>query len=325
LPPGSSGGTGGSSGETSTEPNLLVAFIGDQGNGSNASAVLNLIKNEGAAAVVHNGDFDYANSPSSYENRINSILGANYPYFAVIGNHDAPAWGGTSGYASYIDARVARVPDMNCTGENGVKANCYFRGLHLVQSCIGTSELRSSCGKDSTEHVNFIRDSLAADNSIWSVCSWHKNQRAMQVGTKSDEVGWNAYRECQSAGAIVSTGHEHSYSRTLTLTNVGASGHGAVGAYDVMELRPGRNFVFVSGLGGVGIRAFSTTYHSSDTWWSSYYTSDRWYRNGVMQSGVGNYGALFVRFHVNGDPRLATAYFKDISGRVVDTFTIRAQ
>ncbi len=314
APPGATG--------PSTDPNLLVAFIGDQGNNGNSDAVLQLIKNEGAHAVVHNGDFDYADNPTAFENRINAILGVDYPYFAVIGNHDAAAWGGSNGYGAKISARVARVADMDCSGEIGVKANCTFRGLHLIQSCVGTSELRSSCGKDSAEQVGFIRDSLAADDSVWEICSWHKNQRSMQVGGKSDEVGWSAYRECMNGGGIVSTGHEHSYSRTLTLTNVGSGDHGADGAYDFVELGPGKNFVVTSGLGGVGIRAFHTTYHSGDTWWSSYYTSDRWMKNGVMQSGSARYGALFIRFHVDGDPKKAVAYFKDVQGRLADEFTI---
>ncbi len=325
---GAGGSTGGTGGGTATEPNLLVAFIGDQGNGSSADAVLNLIKAEGAQATVHNGDFDYASNPTAFDNRVTNILGASYPYFAVIGNHDAPAWGGTSGYGAKIAARVARVPSMQCTGNLGVQSDCYFKGLHLIQSCVGTSEYTgASCGKDSATQVAYIRDRLAADNSIWSVCSWHKNQNDMQVGTKGDEAGWNAYKECMNGGAIVSTGHEHSYARTLTLTNLGntASGHGAVGAFNLMELGAGKTFVFVSGLGGNSVRAFDTGSHNDDTWWSSYYTSDRWFMNGVMQSGTGTHGALFIRFNVNGDPKKASAYFKDINGRLVDSFTIQAQ
>jgi len=319
-PPGSSPGG-------STDPGLLIAFIGDQGNGSNADDVLNLIKDEGADATIHNGDFDYANNPTAWENRINSILGANYPYFAVIGNHDAAAWGGPNGYASYIEARHARVPSMNCTGELGVKATCNFRGLFIVQSCIGTSELRSSCAANASDQVSFIQNALAADNSIWSVCAWHKNQHDMQVGGKSNEVGWSAYQACMNAGAIVATGHEHSYSRTLTLTDVGnaASGHGKTGAFDLVELGPSRNFVFVSGLGGVGIRSYNAASHDDDTWWASYYTSNKWVKNGTVMSGTADYGALFIRFHVDGDPKKAHAYFKDVNGRIADEFTIEVQ
>ncbi|XXX78682.1 DNRLRE domain-containing protein [Sorangium sp. So ce134] len=319
---GSSSGTGGS-----TDPGLLVAFIGDQGNDSDADAVLNLIKDEGAAATIHNGDFDYANNPSAWESRINNILGANYPYFAIIGNHDAAAWGGSSGYASYIQARHARVPDMNCTGELGVKATCNFHGLFIVQSCIGTSELRSTCAANASDQVTFIQDALANDSSIWSVCAWHKNQHDMQVGGKSNEVGWSAYQACMNAGAIVATGHEHSYSRTLTLTDVGnaGTGHGKTGAFNLVELGPNRNFVFVSGLGGVGIRDYEAASHDDDTWWSSYYASNKWVKNGTLMSGTADYGALFIRFNVNGDPKRATAYFKDVNGRLADEFTIQVQ
>ncbi|WP_272828036.1 DNRLRE domain-containing protein [Sorangium sp. Soce836] len=319
---GSSSGTG-----SSTDPGLLIAFIGDQGNNGNADAVLDLIKNEGAAATIHNGDFDYANSPAAWENRINSILGPNYPYFAIIGNHDAAAWGGSSGYASYIQARHARVPDMNCTGELGVKATCNFHGLFIVQSCIGTSELRSTCAANAADQVSFIQDALANDSSIWSVCAWHKNQADMQVGGKSNEVGWSAYQACMNAGAIVATGHEHSYSRTLTLTDVGnaSTGHGKTGAFDLVELGPNRNFVFVSGLGGVGIRDYEAASHDDDTWWSSYYASNKWVKNGTLMSGTADYGALFIRFNVGGDPKRATAYFKDVDGRLADEFTIQVQ
>ena len=38
------------------------------------------------------------------------------------------------------------------------------------------------------DHTAYIADSLAQDDSIWSICSWHKNQNAMQVGGKGN--GW---------------------------------------------------------------------------------------------------------------------------------------
>jgi len=319
-------GTGGTSG-TPTVPNLLVAFIGDQGANGNSDAVLNLIKTEGAAATVHNGDFDYADNPTSWDNRVTGILGANYPYFATIGNHDAAAWGGSNGYGAKVLARLSRVPEMQCTGAPGVQSDCFFRGLHLVQSCVGTNEYTgASCTANSTTQVNFIRSSLLASNAVWEVCSWHKNQRDMQIGTKSDEVGWNAYRECQTAGAMIATGHEHSYGRTLTLTNLGtpSAGHGATGLHDSLQLGAGRTFVFVSGLAGVGIRAYDAGLHDDDTWWSSQYATNRWMKYGVLQSGVATYGALFIRFYVDGDPKKAFAYFKDVNGRIVDSFTIWA-
>lgn len=323
-------GTAGSAGTFGTipEPNLLIAFLGDQGNNTNADRVLELVKSEGAAAAIHNGDFDYVYSPSAWNSRIDAILGPEYPYFAVVGNHDAAAWDGTNGYATFINARMARVPEMQCEGDIGVKAICRFRGLFMLQSCVGTNELlgHGNCAKDSAEQTEFLRDALANDHSLWSVCNWHKNQNDMQIGTKPDEVGWNAYRECMFGGALIATGHEHSYSRTLGLTDMGnrALGHGAVGAFDELWLFPGQSFVFVSGLGGVGMRAYDSAGHDDDTWWAAQYASNRWLKSGTLQTaGVGTYGALFVRFHVDGDPRLARGYFKDVNGRIADEFTIR--
>jgi hypothetical protein len=48
-------------------------------------------------------------------------------------------------------------------------------------------------------------------------------------------------------------------------------------------------------------------------------------KNGTVMSGTAAYGALFIRFHVDGDPKKARAYFKDINGRLADEFTIQVQ
>ncbi len=47
-------------------PNLKVAFIGDTGNSDSFQQVLQLIKDEGADIVLHQGDFDYVNDPASW-------------------------------------------------------------------------------------------------------------------------------------------------------------------------------------------------------------------------------------------------------------------
>src|SRR5579863_4043032 len=75
-----------SDGSVSTEPNLKVAFIGDVGNGSAQRAVLGLIKSEGAQGVLHQGDFDYHGDPVAFWNSVDSVLGANFPYFVSVGN-----------------------------------------------------------------------------------------------------------------------------------------------------------------------------------------------------------------------------------------------
>src|SRR4026207_325155 len=84
-----------------TPPNFKIAFIGDQGLGPNSVAVLNLIKTEGAQAVLHPGDLEYPDNPAAWEAQINSVLGPDFPYFVTIGNHDELAWKGATGYQQF--------------------------------------------------------------------------------------------------------------------------------------------------------------------------------------------------------------------------------
>ena len=99
-----------------TPPGFKVAFIADQGSGGNADAVLNVILNEGADMVIHQGDFDYSNNPNDWDSKINSILGPSFPYFASVGNHDTSAW---SGYQQKLADRLALIDGADCTGDIG--------------------------------------------------------------------------------------------------------------------------------------------------------------------------------------------------------------
>src|SRR5262245_55265443 len=60
-------------------PNLRIAFIGDQGLDADAQAVLTMIRDEGASAVMHSGDFDYEDNPEAWNHQIDAILGPNFP------------------------------------------------------------------------------------------------------------------------------------------------------------------------------------------------------------------------------------------------------
>lgn len=157
----------------------------------------------------------------------------------------------------------------------------------------------------------FIESQLANDNSTWKICSWHKNMTAMQAGGKGDEQGWPDYNTCVKHGAIVATGHEHSYARSKTLTNPQAQ------TVDPTCSDPksvcvgkGKSFVFVSGLGGHGIRVRKAP--ASLPHWGSIYTSTE----------GATWGALFIVFNVGGDPTKGRGYFKNVKGQIVDEFTI---
>jgi hypothetical protein len=304
----------------STEPNLRVAFIGDQGTTNDSEAVLNLVKDEGAAFLVIAGDFDYDDNPDAWDDQTNDTLGADYPIFAVAGNHDKDAWDGQDGYQSKVIARQQNAIDdgATCTGEPGQNSACSYKGLFLAMSGVDVFE-----GQD--ESADYLRSELAGNDAIWSVCVWHKNMTDMQAGDKPNETGWGVYQACQDEAGIVITGHEHSYARTLTLTALGneSEEHGAVGEPQQMDVSEGSTFVSVVGLGGRNIREYDGNEHDDDTWWASLYTTNHYLNNGeIVDDFDAKAGALFIDFNVDGDPNKAHAYFKNIDGEIIDEYDI---
>src|SRR5512134_2687817 len=79
-------------------PDVTIALFGDQGSGSNSDAVLALVRDEGADAVIHLGDFDYQDNPAAWNAKIDAFLGPEFPYFAAVGNHDKLRFYGPGGY-----------------------------------------------------------------------------------------------------------------------------------------------------------------------------------------------------------------------------------
>jgi hypothetical protein len=324
---------GGASAQAPVRPQahpFTVAFIGDTGYDpqdtpaldTGFEKVLALVKSEAAHLLAIAGDFSYQTRPEAarvYFATIDRLLGADFPVLGADGNHDD--W---SQYQPFFQARLERMglPRTLIAGDE--------YGLHVggIQWAV----------LGERGNAPFVRTQFAGDDDAWRVCMWHKNMHDMQPGGKRDEMDWATYRACQDAGAIIATGHEHSYARTLTLTDLGtgAAGHGATGTPDRLEVGPGRTFVFVSGLGGKSLRGYHCDKHDDDTWWATVYTSNYYLKAGATvakRCAKGSakhaavvkgytYGALFITFNAGGDPHQAEGYFKTITGDTIDAFTI---
>jgi len=324
--------------QPATAKPVKVAFIGDSGYKGHFKKVLKLIKEENVDLVLHSGDLAYhegdSDSPKNWNQRINDVLGETFPYLFLIGNHDVPHWFQENdvNYASLLKKRIADNPEIVCHGEPGIKSYCTFRGILFILSGVG------SYGEG---HEEYLEQTLSTPTRTpFRICAWHKNQEDMQTGFKPDEVGWQAYQICQKHGAMIMTGHEHTYARTKNLNKLGnrAENYGAHGNPEIMELKPGNTFVVVSGLGGNELYPFNCK-HNHDTWWASLYSDKFQMRNGVLKfdtckephTAMNNehfeftYGALFITFNVNGNPNLAKAEFKTIQGDIVDNFDILVQ
>ncbi|MCA9633436.1 MAG: metallophosphoesterase, partial [Myxococcales bacterium] len=206
---GGAGGSSGSGGVTSyipTEMGLRVAFFGDQSLSQDAKDLLGVIRASDVDMVIHMGDFDYQDNPAAWEKFMHDGLG-NIPWFAVVGNHDTSKW---SEYQKVIQRELDTISDVNCEGEVGVKHACTYKGFKFVLSGVGLL---------GSGHEDFMRQELGASTNIWRMCGWHVNQYDMQLGGKGNEAGYGVYQRCQAEGAFIVNGHEHSYGRTLTLTD----------------------------------------------------------------------------------------------------------
>jgi hypothetical protein len=85
----------------------------------------------------------------------------------------------------------------------------------------------------------------------------------------------------------------------------------------------GSTYVTVTGLGGRNIRAYESDHHDDDTWWASLYTTNVYWKNlEVVDDFEAKAGALFIDFNVDGDPKKAHAYFKNIDGEIIDEYDI---
>jgi hypothetical protein len=209
-----------------------------------------------------------------------------------------------------MEARMTRL-GIPWVGDYGAQSTHYYEGIFFVFTAPDVF------GAGDGYHDLYIRDEMAVDNSIWRISSWHKNMRAMQVGGKSDDTGWGVYEESRRAGAIIATGHEHSYSRTHLLSSMENQTIASTDNTLVLSADDtgtpgdeGRSFAFVSGIAGKSIR----DQELSGAWWASIYTSTQ----------NANHGALFGTFNYQGDPCLAYFYFKNIDDVVVDEFYVES-
>ncbi|MDX2019667.1 MAG: DNRLRE domain-containing protein [Deltaproteobacteria bacterium] len=290
------------------QANTKIAFVGDTADGANWTGVLNLVLAEGAQAVVVAGDMTYDADPNGWWSATEGKVGQTYPVFLARGNHDDSSWSGFLPEASNHLGGATRI-----AGAHDANYLTVFKGVSLVAIKKGDTAAR-------------VNDRFSGRAEISKICYWHQNQNKLQVGGKGDEMGYDVYEACKNQGAIIINGHEHTYHRTKTLssfTNQTISSSCATGSS--LCVGPGRSWLAVVGTGGTGLRdqvrcaptASSAPYASLNTTdascpiWASIYTSNQ----------GAQFGALFLTFHVDGNPKKGTGYFKNVSGQVIDSFT----
>ncbi len=280
-----------------------VAFVGDTGYGSGFQSVLNLIKAEGAKLTMLLGDTSYSNSgDNAWDAMVRNTLGSSDPVLLAIGNHDIDDSNFTT-VRNLAQARLSKQTAVKCASSyptstsNSSAMKCQFNTLYFVISGVGTT---GTIAGNESSLANALN---AAPAGAWRICAWHKNQQDMQVGGKTNEVGWTSYETCRKKGAIIATGHEHSYSRTHLLSSM--SSKTVASTSSPYTLTNGRTLAFVSGLGGTSPR----DQERNGAWWGKIYTATQGAKHGV----------LFGTFYDSH----ADFYFKNVNGQIIDSFTVK--
>ena len=286
--------------EVTTDKNLKIAMVGDTDHGSNYKNVMALVKADGAQALLINGDMTYSSNPTAFWDATDSVLGADFPVFIARGNHDDDSWPQFQPRAITHLGGAERI-----AGAHDANYKTIFRGLSIVAIRKG----------DTADKISSL---LNDDPHVWKMCQWHQNQKTMQVGGKGDEMGWGVYEACRQAGAIIQTGHEHSYERTRTLIETSTQTvDPTCNSATELCVGPGRTFVTVTGLGGSSVRPQllclpATFPYGCKGEWGSIYTSNQ----------GATYGVQFMTFNVNGAAKKAKGYFKDLNGVTADEFSV---
>merc|ERR1719221_997780 len=145
------------------------------------------------------------------------------------------------------------------------------------------------------------------------------------VMKNTDEVGADNYEACLQHGAMIFTSHKHQYSRTHELDAAGEAVSvsrrvpSGSNSSNPIRIGRGRSFVVVNGLGGHSLHHLDAKMAANE-WWATHWDPDAQ----GLPSAEGA-GAFLCTYHVLGDPRLARCYFKDVRGRTLDEFYVRAE
>ena len=274
---------------------VKICIVGDSAIGSPAVSTHNLCKAAGVDAILHTGDLDYTDSPPAWESFITAQMGADFPYFYVLGNHETD---NASGYRANADARFRR---LGITWTGTLTTHCTFdwRGIRFILTTPGIGD---------SSAATYIRDQAAASSAPWVLSVFHQQMAKMQVNTKGDTTGWAVYEEARQQGVVTWNGHAHGYGRTHLLSKMDTQTVADnTSPYTVTK---GASIVVQTGLGGDSVSSAGPNANLS--YWGKVSTA----------SNGGTYGVVICTFGAAGDPKRADCLFRNVNGTEVDRWTM---
>ena len=204
--------------EESEAVSFIFATVGDISDSPEAYKVLNKLSRTNTEFTITLGDLGYVGNGNEkiWCDSVKDILGANYPFLALAGNHDDGTKDGD--ITEYVKCLPPNFDGV--FGEYGIE---YYFDYKNVARFIQISPNINNYGFDyseGSEHLNWVIGAInrARDSGIqWVVLGMHKN--CINPGTKSCEIGEDLFNAAIENGVdLILQGHEHAYFRSSQLS-----------------------------------------------------------------------------------------------------------
>lgn len=221
---------------------------------------------------------------------------------ATMGEKDLAGWNST--YHDVWETRLSGfdTSEVWCNGEFPVNLQCYYKGVHLVLSSVGTA-----C--NDTTHTPFIQNALEANtDSTFQVCGWQAGRFNLQTGpAAAKEVDESFYELCRAEGALIFQASSGTFSQSFILSDTtGVPPNIGLAADPIQALTEGLTAVINSGQGG---DEFQDCTVNTQSWIS--HSSCRADFGGVADPATVA-GVTFCEFGAGGDAGKVSCYVKDI-------------
>jgi hypothetical protein len=308
-----------------TPPGAAFSFgaVGDFGQSSNTTAVLNAINTSGATFAIALGDFSYVpgNSEPAWCSFVKASVGSTYPFELISGNHEDVVRDGQ--IDNYVQCLPHRLTPL--TGVYGKEYYYDYPASNPLARFINISPNLTFPGEGTysyaagTPRYNWTAaaiDAARAAGIRYVIVTMHKYCIAPVGG--SCEIGPDLMNMLISKRVdLVFQAHDHAYSRTKQLAHgpgcsalsPGSFNASCVADSDNNFARGAGTVIITSGGGGVGINSQS----ASDP------------EIGYFQTWMGsnaNPTFGFLKVNVSGTS-LSAQFVKGSGGTYTDTFTIQ--
>lgn len=187
---------------------ISFGSVGDSGGSSNAQAVFSGVKNANLNFFLHVGDFSYdeQGGPEGWPGWVRSIVGEDFPFEIVSGNHDDCC----------INSYTAGLPNKMGNLQGSYGKNYYFD--YPASSPFARFIMISPALFDPDEQwlISAI-DGARTGNIPWVIVGMHVN--CITTGQKSCELGSSLMDLLlEKKVDVILQGHDHNYQRSKQLS-----------------------------------------------------------------------------------------------------------